>query len=129
LSIKEDKEIVDDLKKVICFYFKISEQEMISECRENECKFARYFYCLFTRALYGTSMRLIGIEIGERDNERDHATVLHGINRLIDYLSTGDKMVTKYYQDLIEEAGLNGFDFIRIRKFVADKIIERMKQK
>ena len=125
-DIKKDHEITNDLMELVCFYFSITKKKMISDCRDNECKFARFFYCLFRKALYDTGLRIIGIEIGEKDDPRDHTTVLHGINRITELICINDKYVTKCYEELLGILNDNGFDFVKVRKYVANKCLERM---
>ncbi len=86
---------VTKIAKVVCDYFKISQEQMSSKSRKREVAQARQIAMYLSRTLTNTSLSYIGSQIGGRD----HATVLHSFNTVNDLLDT-DRTFKKYITDL-----------------------------
>ena len=86
---------VAKISKVVCDYFKISQEQMSSKSRKREVAQARQIAMYLSRTLTNTSLSYIGSQIGGRD----HATVLHSFNTVNDLIDT-DRTFKKYITDL-----------------------------
>lgn len=86
---------VAKISKVVCDYFKISQEQIASKSRKREVAQARQIAMYLSRTLTNTSLSYIGSQIGGRD----HATVLHSFNTVNDLIDT-DRTFKKYINDL-----------------------------
>ena len=75
---------VDRIQTVVCEYFKISKDMMLSKTRKREIVQARQIAMYLGRSLTKTSLAAIGAQIGGKD----HATVLHACNTVSDLIET-----------------------------------------
>ena len=74
---------IDYIQKVVCDYFNMPQELIISKTRKREIVQARQIAMFFAKGLTKSSLATIGSQIGGKD----HATVLHAcktVNNLID---------------------------------------------
>jgi len=87
---------IDKVQKVVCEYFNITRDDMLSKSRKRQIVQARQIAMYLSRQyLTNCSLATIGAEIGGKD----HATVLHACTTVSDLMST-DKSFKKYVSDL-----------------------------
>lgn len=87
---------IDRVQKVVCDYFNITRDSMLSKSRKRKIVQARQIAMYLSRTyLTNCSLSTIGAEIGGKD----HATVLHACNTVTDLMST-DKVFRKYVSDI-----------------------------
>lgn len=77
---------LDYIINVICNYFNINKKTLNLKTRKREIAEARQFYFYFARKLTTCSLELIGSYVN-----RDHATVIHGYNRIKSFKHIGFK--------------------------------------
>lgn len=86
---------IDKVQKVVCDYFNISRDELLSKTRKRQIVQARQIAMYMSRNLISCSLSTIGAEIGGKD----HATVLHACTTVSDLMST-DKVFKQYVADI-----------------------------
>ena len=87
---------IDKVQRVVCDYFKISKEEMMSKTRKRQIVQARQIAMYMSRLhISNCSLSTIGAEIGGKD----HATVLHACTTVTDLMST-DKVFKQYVTDI-----------------------------
>lgn len=86
---------IDKVQRVVCEYFNISLDEMLSKTRRRQIVQARQIAMYMSRSLINCSLSTIGAEIGGKD----HATVLHACTTVSDLMST-DKTFRQYVSDI-----------------------------
>ena len=87
---------IDGVQKVVCEYFNISRDELLSMTRKRNIVQARQIAMYMSRNLISNcSLSTIGAEIGGKD----HATVLHACTTVSDLMST-DKTFKQYVTDI-----------------------------
>ena len=86
---------IDKVQKVVCDYFNISLDELVSKTRKRQIVQARQIAMYMSRNLINCSLSTIGMEIGGKD----HATVLHACTTVNDLMST-DKSFRQYVSDI-----------------------------
>ena len=86
---------IDKVQKVVCEYFNISRDELLSKTRKRQIVQARQIAMYMSRSLINCSLSTIGAEIGGKD----HATVLHACTTVND-LMTIDKTFKQYVTDI-----------------------------
>ena len=87
---------IDDVQKVVCEYFNISRETLVSKSRKRQIVQARQIAMYMSRSLINNcSLATIGSKIGGKD----HATVLHACNTVSD-LITIDKTFKRYVSDI-----------------------------
>ena len=86
---------IDKVQKVVCDYFNISRDELLSKTRKRQIVQARQIAMYMSRNLINCSLSTIGAEIGGKD----HATVLHACTTVNDLIST-DKSFRQYVSDI-----------------------------
>jgi len=86
---------IDKVQKVVCDYFNISRDELLSKTRKRQIVQARQIAMYMSRSLINCSLSTIGAEIGGKD----HATVLHACTTVNDLMST-DKTFKQYVVDI-----------------------------
>jgi chromosomal replication initiator protein len=84
---------VAEIQKVVCNYFSISTENLISKTRKREIVQARQIAMYFSRSMTKSSLSSIGAQIGGKD----HATVLHSYNTVCDLIDT-DKHFKQHVQ-------------------------------
>jgi len=96
--VSEDHEEVtmDKVQDVVCEYFNITRETLLSKSRKRNIVQARQIAMYLSRNLIGgCSLSTIGMELGGKD----HATVLHACNTVSDLMST-DKLFRQYVSDI-----------------------------
>ena len=84
------------MQKVVCEYFGINRETLLSKSRKRQIVQARQIAMYMSRNMIdGCSLSTIGAEIGGKD----HATVLHACNTVSDLMST-DKTFRQYVSDI-----------------------------
>ena len=87
---------IDGVQKVVCDYFNITRDELLSKTRKRNIVQARQIAMYMSRNLISNcSLSTIGAEIGGKD----HATVLHACTTVSDLMST-DKTFKQYVTDI-----------------------------
>ena len=86
---------IDKVQKVVCDYFNITRDALISKTRKRQIVQARQIAMYMARNLINCSLSTIGSEIGGKD----HATVLHACTTVNDLMST-DKTFKQYVSDI-----------------------------
>ena len=94
---EEHNEItMDKVQEVVCEYFNITRETLLSKSRKRQIVQARQIAMYMSRNLIGgCSLSTIGMELGGKD----HATVLHACNQVSDLMST-DKIFKQYVSDI-----------------------------
>ncbi|MBQ6178670.1 MAG: chromosomal replication initiator protein DnaA [Bacteroidales bacterium] len=96
--VSEEREDVtmDKVQDVVCEYFNITRETLLSKSRKRNIVQARQIAMYLSRNLIGgCSLSTIGMELGGKD----HATVLHACNTVSDLMST-DKLFRQYVSDI-----------------------------
>lgn len=75
---------IDYIQKVVCGYFNISLEKMLSNSRKHEIVEARHITMFLARKHTGAPLTTIG----EKCGHRNHATVLHGCRAVENFLDT-----------------------------------------
>ena len=86
---------IDKVQKVVCDYFNITRDALLSKTRKRHIVQARQIAMYMSRSLINCSLSTIGAEIGGKD----HATVLHACTTVSDLMST-DKTFRQYVTDI-----------------------------
>ena len=86
---------IDKVQKVVCDYFNITRDTLLSKTRKRQIVQARQIAMYMSRSLFNCSLSTIGAEIGGKD----HATVLHACTTVSDLMST-DKTFKLYVADI-----------------------------
>jgi chromosomal replication initiator protein len=86
---------IDKVQKVVCDYFNITRDALLSKTRKRQIVQARQIAMYMSRNLINCSLSTIGAEIGGKD----HATVLHACTTVNDLMST-DKTFRQYVTDI-----------------------------
>ena len=86
---------IDKVQRVVCDYFNITRDELLSKTRKRQIVQARQIAMYMSRSLINCSLSTIGSEIGGKD----HATVLHACTTVSDLMST-DKTFRQYVNDI-----------------------------
>jgi chromosomal replication initiator protein len=87
---------IDKVQRIVCEYFKITRDELLSKTRKRQIVQARQIAMYMSRILItNCSLSTIGAEIGGKD----HATVLHACTTVTDLMST-DKTFKQYVTDI-----------------------------
>lgn len=87
---------IDKVQKVVCEYFNITRDDILSKSRKRQIVQARQIAMYLSRQyITNCSLATIGAEIGGKD----HATVLHACTTVSDLMST-DKSFKKYVSDI-----------------------------
>ncbi len=86
---------LDRIQDVVCDYFNINRDMMLSKTRKREIVQARQIAMYLGRSLTKTSLAAIGAQIGGKD----HATVLHACSTVSDLIET-DRNFKQYVSDI-----------------------------
>jgi chromosomal replication initiator protein len=86
---------IDYIQKVICDYFNLPVELMVSKTRKREIVQARQLAMYFSKKLTKASLATIGLHCGNKD----HATVLHAC-RTVANLQETDKQFQVYIEEL-----------------------------
>ncbi len=92
---QQNEVTIDKVQKVVCDYFNITRDELLSKTRKRQIVQARQIAMYMSRTLINCSLSTIGAEIGGKD----HATVLHACTTVNDLMST-DKTFKQYVTDI-----------------------------
>lgn len=87
---------IDKVQQVVCDYFGISREALLSKCRKRVIVQARQIAMFLSRNhINNCSLATIGAEIGGKD----HATVLHACSTVTDLMAT-DRSFRQYITDI-----------------------------
>ncbi len=92
---QQNEVTIDKVQKVVCDYFNITRDALLSKTRKRQIVQARQIAMYMSRTLINCSLSTIGAEIGGKD----HATVLHACTTVSDLMST-DKTFKQYVNDI-----------------------------
>ena len=96
VSEEQNEVTIDKVQEVVCEYFNITRETLLSKSRKRQIVQARQIAMYMSRNLIGgCSLSTIGMELGGKD----HATVLHACNTVSDLMST-DKLFRQYVSDI-----------------------------
>jgi chromosomal replication initiator protein len=97
--VKQNKHeiTIDYIQKIVCDYFNMPVDSLLSKTRKREVVQARQIAMFFSKSLTKSSLASIGLQIGHKD----HATVLHACKTVHNLIDT-DKQF-KYDIDEIEK--------------------------
>ena len=96
VSDEHEEVTMDKVQDVVCEYFNITRETLLSKTRKRNIVQARQIAMYLSRNLIGgCSLSTIGMELGGKD----HATVLHACNTVSDLMST-DKLFRQYVSDI-----------------------------
>ena len=114
-SIEQDLMEQQTIKEVIKDYFNVTNQTFDSNGRHRDTEVVpRHFYYFFGKALLNVSLQRLGMNSGNKD----HSTVLHGINTICKLLHAGDPVITPDYEHLCMIFAGKGYDLDKVRKFL-----------
>ena len=88
---------IDFIQKIVCDYFNLPVEALLSKTRKREIVQARQIAMYFSKVLTKASLATIGAQIGNKD----HATVLHACKTVNNLLDTDKRFKT--YVDEIEK--------------------------
>ena len=102
-AIAEKKSItnISQVKECVCKYFNINEEDVDGLSRKAQIVYARHIIMYILRNHYDLSLKSIGSGIGNRD----HTTVLHGIDKITDALEK-DQMTKNDIELITKKLGL-----------------------
>ena len=69
---------IDKIKEVVCSYFRVSIEDIVSPSRKNQIVYARNIAIYIIRKKYNTPLK----KIGEYFGKRDHATIAHAYDKI-----------------------------------------------
>ena len=93
---EQDEITIDKVQSVVCEYFNITRDTLLSKTRKRQIVQARQIAMYLSRNLISNcSLATIGAELGGKD----HATVLHACTTVSDLMST-DKSFKQYITDI-----------------------------
>lgn len=117
-SVDKDIEDEENIKSIILDYFGVSREGFESAQRVQSTRvIPRDFYFFFGKALLNISLERLGKNAGDKN----HATALHGINNIINWLEYKDKEITGHYDYLYLVFERRGYDMSLIPKFVEEQ--------
>ena len=92
------KNTIDDVIKIICSYYNISSNDLISSSRKQQIAYARQMLMYILRVNFNIPLQVIGDNIGKRD----HATIAHGIDKITELIKK-DNLTKNDYEILIKK--------------------------
>lgn len=95
--VDSNKKIIEKAIEVLCNYYKVSENDIISSSRKQQVAYARQMLMYILRTNFNIPLQTIGANIGSRD----HATIAYGVDKIASMLKTDD-MVQKDVDYLIK---------------------------
>ena len=96
LVSKVDREVsINDIQKVVCSFFNLSSESLMSKTRKREIVQARQIAMYLSKSHTKASLASIGAQIGGKD----HATVLHACKTVKDLIET-DKHFRQYIVEI-----------------------------
>ena len=99
IATNKDKTIsISLIQDVVCDYFGIHKEQLLSKTRKREIALPRQLAMYFSKEYTNATYAKIGNEMGGKD----HTTVMHAYNTIKDF-SKIDKEVKKYIKDLKEK--------------------------
>ena len=100
-EVREKEITIDYIQKVVCTYFSVPVEMLQSSTRKREIVQARQIAMYFSKNLTKSSLATIGSQIGDKD----HATVLHAIKTINNFLEINefDSNGKQKMRDIIDE--------------------------
>jgi len=95
LNLSENKITIDLIQSMVCKFFKISKNEMLSSRRSRYLVRPRQTAIYLTKILTSKSLP----EIGREFSNRDHTTIIHSV-KTIEKLSEQDQDLKKNIENL-----------------------------
>lgn len=80
----------NNIKQVLCHYFKVNEKDLISDSRKSQLVYARNLAFYLMREDLGLQLKEIGLLFGDRD----HSTILHGYDKIKELLEYDAQVVS-----------------------------------
>lgn len=90
-DIGESKNLNEIIRKVVCNYFKVSWNEVISTSRQEDTVKARHVYMFIMCAIYKRTRRSVAKECGNRD----HSTAVTAIRKIKGYYEINDPFINE----------------------------------
>ena len=97
IQIDESKEKITNTVNVLCKYYNVTPESIYSSSRKQQVSYARQMLMYVLRTYYKIPLQTIGDNIGSRD----HATVLHALDKIENSIKENE-LVDKDYQTLIK---------------------------
>ncbi len=101
IADKKSTTNISHVKECVCRYFNINEDDIDAPTRKAQIVYARQIIMYILRNHFDLSLKSIGAGMGNRD----HATVLHGIDKITDALSN-DPMTKNDVEILLKKLGV-----------------------
>lgn len=92
-AVSDSAERVAYLREVVCLTCGVLWEEILSPSRKRHIATARFFYCVFAKAYLMQTVTKIA-----KDINRDHATVLHSLQAVDDWMCFDDRIRTTYQE-------------------------------
>ena len=92
-----NKAIIEKAIEVFCKYYKVSVEDINSSSRKQQVAYARQMLMYLLRTEYNIPLQIIGDNIGSRD----HATVVHAVDKIAKAIKS-DELIKKDYDNLIK---------------------------
>ena len=106
LNLNENKVTIDLIQTVVCKYFKISKNEMLSSRRSRYLVRPRQAAIYLTKILTSKSLP----EIGREFSNRDHTTIIHSV-KTIEKIKEKDSEMTDNINKLKNQILYNNKDY------------------
>lgn len=100
---KKDEAYAEEILQIVCDYYQISASSLLSKDRFRRLVVPRHVYFYLMKKYTNMTLKNIGAYAGKKD----HTTVIHGVNQVVDLMSV--------YRDL-------RYDVESLCHIVADKI-------
>ena len=88
LNISDNKVTIDSIQSIVCKFFKISKNEMLSSRRSRYLVRPRQTAIYLTKILTSKSLP----EIGREFSNRDHTTIIHSVKTIEKLMEKDEEM-------------------------------------
>ena len=92
-----NSEIIEKAKDIFCKYYKVSNNYLNSSSRKQQVAYARQMLMYLLRTEFNIPLQIIGDNIGHRD----HATVLHSVDKISNAIKNNE-LIKKDYMFLVK---------------------------
>ena len=112
----------DDILKIVCDYYDLTEEEIFSETRKAEICLPRQVLYHFCTKYTGYSYRIVGFLRSEKTKHKahDHATILHAKKKIKNLYDVDRKFILQY--DEIEEKLKKKYESKHFTNMIPEKI-------
>lgn len=92
------KIVFENVLNKVCSYYKISQEDIISASRKQNIAYARQILIYILKTDFNLSIKFIGDNLGNRD----HSTIIHSIDKIVDDMKN-NYMVKNDYEFLLKQ--------------------------